>query len=112
MNIDQLYTVEDHEEGAEMQVKGPDGKYLDMYITLVGMDSKTWRKAWARHKKKLVMTMAEDQDSEEAESQMMAEVTKGWRGFLSDGKEFEFSKERAKKLYLNAPYVKIGRAHV
>ena len=44
MDINQLFTAEAHEEGAEIRIKSPlDGAETDFYITLQGIDSKTYR---------------------------------------------------------------------
>lgn len=99
MNIDELYTVEHHEKGAEMQVRNEDGKKLDMFITLAGIDSKLWRNAFNSHKKELI------DGNEDADAKLYAEVTLGWRGFMSKDKELEFSKKKAEQLYVNAPYI-------
>ena len=50
MDINKLYTAESHEEGAEMQVKDENGKQVDCFITVVGQDSKTWRKTFNTNK--------------------------------------------------------------
>lgn len=102
MNIDQLYTVEDHEHGAEMQVRGPDGILLDMFVSLKGVDSKTFRKAYNQAKREILL----GEDSAEAEAKVLAEVSTGWRGFNDKGEELIFTKELAIQLYINAPYLK------
>ena len=56
MDIDQLYTVEDHEEGAEMQVMGPRGKLLDMFIKVKGMEKKKFYKNQFLKKLKIKLT--------------------------------------------------------
>ena len=98
MDIDQLYTVEDHEKGAEMQVHDQNGKPLDMYLTIAGMDSKAWRQAFNKNKRKMI-------EGEDIKADILSEVTIGWRGFTSKGKELEFSKKKAKNLYSQAPYI-------
>jgi len=102
MNIDQLYTLEDHERGAEMQVKGPTGKLLDMHITVKGVDSKTFRKGFNQSKREIMM----GNDTTLAEAKLMSDIIIGWRGFEDKGKELKFTKEKAEQLFLNAPYLK------
>lgn len=101
MDIENLFTVEAHESGAEMQVKDENGNDLDMFITVAGLDSKVFRAALVAVKRKFIEENAADADAE-----TLAEATLGWRGFMSDGKELEFSKEKIKDLYINAPYIK------
>ena len=100
MDIKSLYTSESHEQGAEMQVIGPDGKKLDCYITLVGTDSKRWREI-VRTKMRKMLSDDTDDDS----SELLASASIDWRGFESDGKELKFSKEAIASLFKNAPYI-------
>jgi len=51
MDIENLYTLDLHEAGAEMQVKDESGKPLEMYITIAGADSKAWKKATSEIKR-------------------------------------------------------------
>ena len=99
MEINELNTAERHQIGAEMQVKSENGEKLDCFITLVGVDSKTWRAIVKKNRRKIIT--GEEVDNAES----LAEATLGWRGFTKDGVEYEFSKERVKALYDSAPYI-------
>jgi len=103
MDINSLYTVEKHENGAEMQVQDETGKDLDMYITVVGIDSKLFRKVKNELRRAILRDV--DADTEELRSKSLAEVTLGWRGFKDKGEDLEFTQELAEQLYLNAPYL-------
>lgn len=100
MDINQLFTAEAHEEGAEIRIKSPlDGAETDFYITLQGIDSKTYRKAVRKYHRALL------NEEEGGEIDLLVSITKDWRG-LSDGKnDVPFSAEKAKELYTNAPSV-------
>jgi hypothetical protein len=100
MDINTLYTVDAHEEGAEIRIVSPlDGKETDFYITLQGVDSKAYRTAVKAYHRKLV------NEEEGGEIDLLIAITKGWRG-LSDGKtDVKFSALRAKAVYENAPNV-------
>jgi len=102
MNYKDLFTAEAHEKGAEMQVKGPDGKPLDMYITLVGVDSRAWRAILNESRRETLL----GGDPIETEAEGYAKASLGWRGFEDNGKEIPFSFDAVKQLYMNAPYVK------
>lgn len=103
MDITELYTKEAHETGAEMQVHNDKGEPLEMWITLAGMDSSQWRKAFNSNRLKLI---GGDEDANiDAYVDMYADVSIGWRGFMSEGEELKFSKEKIKQLYVNAPYL-------
>jgi len=101
MNIEDLYTVESHESGAEMQVNDESGKALDMYITLAGIDSRVLRQA----KSKLQREILTGDDTDDLRADALASCTIGWRGFMNNGIELKFTTDMAKQLYMNAPYV-------
>ena len=61
MDINKLNTADAHQAGAEMQVKSEKGELLDCYITLVGVDSKTWRNISKKNRRKVIL--GEDVDN-------------------------------------------------
>ena len=108
MELSNLLTVDDHDAGAECNILSPvDGKPTDVYILLAGADSAVWRKqkrkqtseimASARSKKPI------DLDYDQMDIAALVEATLGWRGIVSGGNPFEFSKENALKLYSGSP---------
>jgi len=99
MNIDQLYTVKDHEEGAEMQIKDKTGNLVDMYLTVVGLDSKVWRRFLSKSNR---LALKGDDD---VDVKLFTDSTLDWRGFEENGKPLNFSKEKVFQLYKNAPYI-------
>ena len=103
MNIEDLYTVEKHESGAEMQVKDENGKKLDMYITIAGIDSKLFRKVKSKLRSDILSK--KNIDADKLKENAVSDITLGWRGFLSGETELEFSREKVLQLYQNAPYV-------
>lgn len=103
MDIDKLYTADAHEEGAEMQVKDFNGKEIDCWIKVVGVDSKKFRNESLTLKRNLVKN--DDVDVEAVKAESLANVTLDWRGFESKGKELPFSQKAVKKLYEDAPYI-------
>ena len=103
-NIEDLYTVDSHEAGAEMQVRDENGNKLKMFITVAGIDSKLFRKVKVNLRTNLLKG-GENVDAETIRAEALANVTLGWRGFKSKGKKLEFSVERVKQLYNSAPYV-------
>jgi len=108
MDIDQLYTVDDHSSGSEMRVKDINGNNLDMFITLIGCDAKEYTEIKSKLNKSL-MSLPED-DTGEGKLDALAEAVAcssiGWRGFEDKGKELKFSKAKVKQLYLCAPYIR------
>jgi len=100
MDINDLYTVDKHDEGAEMQVKDQLGNKLDCFITIAGIDSKAWKQSFAKQKRKLISG-----DDSNAAADLYTGVSLGWRGFVSNDEELKFSKKAIKQLYINAPYL-------
>ena len=103
-NIEDLFTVDSHEAGAEMQVQDENGNKLKMFITVAGPDSKVFRKVKVKLRTKLLKG-GENVDIEAIRAKALADVTLGWRGFKSKGKKLEFSIEKVEQLYNCAPYV-------
>lgn len=108
MDIDQLYTVDDHASGAEMQVKDIHGNALDMFITLIGCDAKEYTEIKSKLNKALIALS--DDDTGEGKLDALAEAVAcssvAWSGFDDKGKALKFSKARIKQLYLSAPYIR------
>lgn len=109
MDIESLYTVVAHEAGAEVRIRNPlTGKLTDIYIKVVGVDSKVYRKA--KHKAMRAAAIAMDEngelDDDDLACEILADATIGWRGMQSKGKSLPFSKKRAKDIYLNSPSIR------
>jgi len=100
MNLDDLYTVDDHDNGAEMQVENQVGKKVDMYLTVVGIDSKKWQNLKSKAKR----VISDDTTVEEA-AKILSDAIIGWRNVEHKGKELKFTRENAERLLVNAPYV-------
>jgi len=98
MDIKELYTAVPHEEGAEIQILSPvDNKETDFYIHVKGIDSKSYRDAVRAYHRKLL------NKEEGGEIEMLVSITKGWRGLKSGKDEVEFTEDKARDLYTNAP---------
>lgn len=98
MELNDLYTADAHEEGAEMQVKDENGEPTDCFITFVGVDSHTWRKILKDAQHKVL-------SGEVSENDALADAAITWRGFTHEGKEVPFSRNAVKVLLDQAPYI-------
>lgn len=113
MDISELYTADAHNDGAEMRVKSPlSGELTECYITVSGLDSKAFRSAEMKGKRKVLAAyrdaVAEDNHENlerEVIAETLADATIGWRGFTSNGKELKFSRKSIYELYLNSPNI-------
>lgn len=104
MELSDFNTADSHGEGSEMQVRKPDGELTDCYIKLVGIDSPLWRDI-VRERQRLSLSASLSGESNDASETDISKATIGWRGFTDNGDEVEFSTEKAKQLYLAAPYI-------
>lgn len=106
-DIFDLYTVDAHGDGAEMQVKGPDGVKLDMFITFVGVDSDKWDEIQREYRPKQLEAL-KDSDTRiinRIRAEMMSKAALGWRGVESKGETIDFTVEKLTELFINAPYI-------
>jgi len=99
MAITDLYTVEKHEKGSECQIKDENGELIDLFITVVGLDSKAFRSGFIEGRR----DMLTNDDPLDSEALTLAKSSISWRGEIIDS--LEFSEESIKNLYLNAPYI-------
>ena len=99
MSLEDLYTADSHDEGSEVQVKNSKGELVDFYIQLAGMDSQVYRDEF-RKQNRLKFLSGEEKDYD---LEILVAATIGWRGEFV---EVEFSKEKARELYIQAPYVR------
>lgn len=112
MDIAELYTSDAHEEGAEVQLKHPaTGEPLDVFIKVKGVDSRSFRQSLRKKQRAMLSALASKEDGAEVDedqldAEALAEATIGWRGIKQDGEEYEFSKERARTLYLKSPGIR------
>jgi len=103
MKLNDLYTVENHEDGAELQIKDENGKKTPLWLTVKGTDSLTYRNELKKQKTAYVEASRNDKtlDTDNFVIDTLVASTSGWRGT-----DEEFSKELCRELYENAPFVK------
>lgn len=110
MEISQLETVAKHEAGAEYNVLSPvDGSPTDVYITIMGPDSKAWRQAKKKQTNQLITAKAlkkeHDLDFEKMDIDALSSVVIGWRGLVKDGKDYPANKKNVRSLLENSPSI-------
>lgn len=110
MEFEALCTRDTHEEGAEVQIMDPSsGKMTDLYITVLGPDSREWRKTvkadlrkiWSRKKGEEIT----EDDLIQSDIDKLVAVTVGWRGMKNKGEDMPFSKEAVRTLYERSPRI-------
>ena len=103
MKLTDLYTVDKHDAGAEVQILDGEGNKTPLKIRVRGMDSAVFRAATKRQQKLYVEAMREDReyDSEIGVIDGLVDATMGW-----SGTDEKFTPELCKELYEKAPYVK------
>lgn len=108
MDIKDLYTAEVHEKGAEMQIRAPDGKFVDAWIRLVGVDSKTYRSVTKEAELAAALLRIDKSkvnDEELSEPYLYAKTILDWRGLQNGEEDLKFSKDKALELLKEAPYI-------
>jgi hypothetical protein len=108
MELSNLLTVADHEAGAECNIVSPvNGKPTDVYILLAGADSSVWRKQKRKQTSEIMAAARSkspvDLDYDAMDIAALVDATIGWRGIVSSGNPYEFSKENALALYSGSP---------
>lgn len=107
IDIEELYTVDAHEAGAEMCVNDKYGNKTEMFITFVGVDSDKWDDIKREFQAKRVEAISKDDFKldNKLKAEMIASAALGWRGFNSKGVAVEFTKESLVTLLTKAPYI-------
>jgi hypothetical protein len=110
MEISRLATAESHGEGAECNILDPVTREpTDVFIKVMGSDSKQWRAQKKKQTNAVLEARAQDKaksiDFDAMDVEALVAVTLGWRGIVADGEEYAFNKANAKSLYENAPNV-------
>lgn len=108
MDISSLMTADSHAAGAECNIYSPvDGKMTDVFILIAGVDSAIWRKQKRKQTAEIMQAAREkkdgDLDYDRMDIDALVEATIGWRGIVSEGKPWEFSKANALQLYSKSP---------
>jgi len=110
MELDNLVTAESHESGAEINIVSPvDGQMTDVFITIKGVDSRTWRQVKKEQTREIINARADGKmdslDYDLMDAKALATSTVSWRGIVKDGKEYECNYDNALALYKDAPSV-------
>lgn len=96
------------EQGAELELTHPaTGAPLGVYLTLAGVDSKSWRKATAALAEKRLGKRGKV-SAEEVQTggvEILARCTLGWRGVVVDGQEMPCTVNNARTLYGRFPWI-------
>ena len=103
MKLQDIYTVDDHELGAEVRIRDGNGKLTPLYIKCKGLDSVSYRKQLKIQKKKYQDAMLQNHEIDEDVFiiEALVESVIGWRGT-----DEEYSKELCTDLLVNAPFVR------
>ena len=110
MDFNELATAQAHALGAECNIRSPiNGEPTDVFITVMGSDSREWRAAKKAQTSQIIKAKSEDNeaslDFDKMDVDALVSVTLDWRGIVKDGEEFKFTKANARELYADAPSV-------
>jgi len=105
MSIEDLFSVDKHEAGAECQIRNESGELTPLRILVRGMDSKAYREDSRMHRRKVLEAMSngklDDLDEDALEIDTLVALTIGWNECGGP-----FTPERCRELYTKAPYVR------
>ena len=103
MKLKDIYTVDDHELGAEVRIRDGAGKLTPLYIKCKGVDSASYRKQLKIQKRKYQEALMANQELDEDVFviEALVESIIGWRGT-----DEEYDKKLCQELLENAPFVK------
>lgn len=109
MEIGEICTREAHEAGAELNILHPStGEETDLFIIVLGPDSREWRRAIKTDLTKLLAKKAQgitEEDLVDSDIDKLVSITSGWRGLTDKGAEVKFTKEKCKQLYSDSPRI-------
>lgn len=116
MNLAKLDTAAIANQGAKMEVRGPDGSLLKtaggapVTITLLGADSDVAVRARNATTNRLLKNRGRTQITAESALDdtiaLLAKCTVGWEGIGIDEDDTPFSQEAAAKLYERFPFIR------
>ena len=109
IDLASLDTAARCEQGAELELRHPrTDAGMGVFITLVGIDSRTYRKARAEMIDRQLARRGRPDFDERQESTVsaLAACTTGWRNVVLDGKELPCTPENARTLYTRFPWIR------
>lgn len=107
-------TADDQERGFDVPIIDDEGDEIDFYITVVGVDSPTYKAKSTELQRARMNQMfrkksaMEPEDAEKDALDLLVAATRGWRGAASPlGDEpLEFSAGNARRLYRERPQIR------
>ena len=102
------------DKGAEMVMRHPGtGEPTDATITLAGIDSKVWRRAFGESRRRTIQASRDSNatpasiaaEVEASKPGVMATITLSWKNIERDGQAIKCTKANARKLYDEAPWL-------
>lgn len=104
------------DDGAVLNIIHPETEEVidGMTITLLGQDSKVYRKLQMAKQQAALNRMAKGKKAIDLDAEKLSEdsiddlvkVTTGWAGFALDGKELEFTPENVRMVYTDWAWIK------
>lgn len=105
MKLKDIYTVDEHEAGAEIHIRDGDGKFTPLWIKVRGLDSVKYRKAIkiqkGAYRDALLASKGKNVDEDKFVIRALVECIISWRG--TDEK---FTKKLCEELLTKAPFVR------
>lgn len=108
MELDNLVTLDEHEDGARLHLRDKHGVEVDAYVVIKGPDSSAYRIARRKQRKQVVALVEKgiDIDSYDffpLDVEFVCQVVSGWGEITQGGEEYEYNADNAKSLFSKAP---------
>lgn len=105
MDWEELFTADDHEDGAWCELTSPiNGEKTGLKVKVKGYDSKTYRQANRKMKRGIIEAIRGGKEADEDEYSLIIECTIDWN-FTSKGEPVPFNKNNVRALYEKSPGV-------
>lgn len=104
-----LDTVALCEQGAELELVHPGtGAPLGVFVTVAGLDSRTWRRAVdaQNEKRRSRRGPATQEEALAGTVDILARCTLAWRGVAFEGEELPCTVENARMIYTRLPWLR------
>lgn len=116
MDITQFDLAADAESGFDLVLLNPrTGVKTDVVITVIGSDSKSYRKARSTEQRRAILdakATGEEVDVDLVNARIYAKCVTGWTGMFDGENEIVFTPEKALEILTNLPWIcdQVGEA--
>jgi len=110
MELSDLQTLDDHEEGIKLFLVDKRGREVDAYVIVKGPDSAAYRKAKRKQRQKVLQVVEQGHDIDDfdffpIDAEFVGTLISDWGEITQDGEPYPFTRENCKELLSKAPAI-------